>query len=214
MIYKEVLEKDKSKIINVYWIINELYNKYITKRENIDLFNLKYSNTIKLEKLKYIELYSGKNNIQIENFVYRLNVSHEGGHRQENELVKYNKSNIVSRNKYGYEVAVNSNGNVIDAGINVELPEDGYILSGHGTNRQLISEQIMELFIENQAFIKKIYSSSLNLSQNSTKTLSEYILKLPNLYKLNNLLILFVQLIIVYLFHDLIKYNHFQVILH
>ena len=40
--------------------------------------------------------------------------------------------------------------------------------------KNLIREQIMELFIENQAFIKKIYSSSLNLSQNSTKILSEY----------------------------------------
>ena len=44
--------------------------------------------------------------------------------------------------------------------------------------KKLIREQIMELFIENQAFIKSIYSSSLNLSQNSTKILSEYMLNI------------------------------------
>ena len=140
--YKNDIENNNENIINIYMEINELYNKYMNKREKIDLSKLKYSNTIKLEELEYTELYTGKNSETPENLIYSLNVSHEGGARQENELVKYDKSNIIDRNKYGYEVAVNSNGNVIDAGINVELPEDGYILSGHGTNRQLISEQI------------------------------------------------------------------------
>ena len=40
--------------------------------------------------------------------------------------------------------------------------------------KKLIREHIMELFIENQSFMKKIYSSSLSYSKDSTQILSEF----------------------------------------
>ena len=89
---------------------------------------LSYSNIIKLDEFKYIELFTGENCVKPQNFICNLTVSHEGNLRQENELVKYDKSNIRERNQYGFEAAVNSNGNVINLGITVELPENGYTL--------------------------------------------------------------------------------------
>ena len=140
--YKTSLENIDENIINIYNKLKELYNKYFNKNEKIDFSKLSYTNTIKLVNFEYIELFTGKNSATPQSFVYNLTVSHEGGYRQENELVKYDKTNIIDRNQYGFEVSINSNGNVVDKGITVELPEDGYILSGHGTNRNLISEQI------------------------------------------------------------------------
>ena len=43
--------------------------------------------------------------------------------------------------------------------------------------KTLIKEQILELFIENQSFMKTIYSSSLSFSKNSNKILSEIKIK-------------------------------------
>ena len=39
--------------------------------------------------------------------------------------IKYDETNIRNRNQNGFEVSVNSNVNVIDKGITVELPEGG-----------------------------------------------------------------------------------------
>ena len=36
-----------------------------------------------------------------------LNISHEGGPRLTDELVKYDETNIVDRNEWGYEVGIN-----------------------------------------------------------------------------------------------------------
>ena len=138
--FKNAIENINDNIINIYSKIKELYNKYLNHKEKMDFSKLSYSNSIKLLQFKYIELFTSENNVSPQNFIKSLNVSHEGGYRQENELVKYDKSNIITRNKYGYEAAVDSNGNVIDKKINVELPENGYILSGHGTKIVLINE--------------------------------------------------------------------------
>ena len=140
--YETALENINDNIIDIYSEIKELYNEIVYEKEIIDLSKLSYSNTIKLEEFKYIELYTGENCVKPDNFIYNLTVSHEGNVRQENELVKYDKSNIRDRNQYGYEAAVNSNGNVINLGITVELPENGYILSGHGTSRALIMDKV------------------------------------------------------------------------
>ena len=140
--YNTVIEDNNENYFELYTQITELYNKYINTNEKIDLSKLTYSKTIALENYEYIELYTGENNVIPQNLIKKLNISYEGGHRQENELVFYNESNIVNRNIYGYEIAVNSIGNVVDKKINVELPENGYILSGHGTSNKLISELI------------------------------------------------------------------------
>ena len=65
-------------------------------------------------------------------------VNHSGGYRATNEVVHYDKSNLVNRNEFGYEIAVNRDGMIVDLGINVDLPEDGFIISGHGSGKDAI----------------------------------------------------------------------------
>ena len=60
----------------------------------------------------------------------KLEVSHEGGDREEDELVLYNIDTFRGTNIYGYEVVVDRNGNIISKNKNVELTDEkGYVLS-------------------------------------------------------------------------------------
>lgn len=65
-----------------------------------------------------------------------------GKFRGENELHAYDASNYRSRNSYGYEVAVDKNGLVIESNVLVELPIDGLILSGHGKAGENLSSVV------------------------------------------------------------------------
>ena len=128
--------------INIYSQLRELYNKYINISEEVDPSTLSYTPTINLDNLNYKELYTTEKNVNNNNLIIELNISHEGGPRLTDELVKYDKTNIIPRNQWGYEVGVNKDGNIISKGIIVDLPEDGYILSGHGTNGDLINDRL------------------------------------------------------------------------
>ena len=46
-----------------------------------------------------------------------LTIDHEGGKRETDELVKYDKTNIIKRNEWGYEVGVDKNGNIISKAV-------------------------------------------------------------------------------------------------
>ena len=128
--------------INIYSQLRVLYNKYINITEKIDPSQFSYTPTINLEPLDYKELYASEKDVKEINLVIGLTIAHEGGPRLENELVKYDKTNIIQRNRWGYEVGVNKNGNVISKGVLVDLPKDGYILSGHGINDDYLTSRI------------------------------------------------------------------------
>ena len=127
---------------NIYTQLKDLYNQYIDVQEEVDPSTLSYTPTIDLEEFVYTELYTSEKNVNPNNLIIELDISHEGGPRLTDELVKYDKSNIVDRNQWGYEVGVNKNGNIISKGILVDLPEDGYILSGHGIYSDLINNRL------------------------------------------------------------------------
>ena len=127
---------------NIYTQLKDLYNQYIDIPESVDPSTLSYTPTIDLEEFVYTELYTSEKNVNPNNLIIELDISHEGGPRLTDELVKYDKSNIVDRNQWGYEVGVNKNGNIISKGILVDLPEDGYILSGHGIYSDLILNRL------------------------------------------------------------------------
>ena len=177
--FKNAIENINDNIIYIYSQIKELYTKYLNYKEKMDFSKFSYSNNIKLQQFEYIELYTGEKNVSPQNFIKSLNVSHEGGFRQENELVKYDISNIITRNKYGYEVAVDSNGNVIDKKINVELPENGYILSGHGTNSALISEvlKIGDYLVYKDLVVSIYRDTNINVVNNIGKQIQALIEK-------------------------------------
>ena len=128
--------------IDIYSQLRELYNKYINISEEVDPSTLSYTPTKSIDKFDYQELYTTEKNVNNNNLIIELNISHEGGPRLTDELVKYDKTNIIPRNQWGYEVGVNKNGNIISKGILVDLPEDGYILSGHGTSGDLINDRL------------------------------------------------------------------------
>ena len=52
---------------------------------------------------------------------------------------KYKDAAGTGTNVYGYEMAVDANGVVVELGVNVsKIPEGGYVVSGHGTGRDFI----------------------------------------------------------------------------
>ena len=65
-----------------------------------------------------------------------------GGFRNENTIVHYDASHFETRNQWGYEVAVDSDGYVIDKNNLVDLPDSGFILSGHTAGADFIQENI------------------------------------------------------------------------
>jgi uncharacterized lipoprotein YddW (UPF0748 family) len=177
--YKKAIEGNNENIIDIYTQTKELCNKYINHKEKIDLSKLNYSKSVKLDKYEYAELFTSEKNVKPQNLIKKINVSHEGGGRLENELVKYDESNIINRNKYGFEIAVDSNGNAIDKKINVELPEKGYILSGHGTSSKLISEiiKIGDYLIYKDLTVSIYRDTNVNVFNNIGKQIQSLIEK-------------------------------------
>lgn len=65
-----------------------------------------------------------------------------GGFRNADTLVYYDKNCYITRNKYGYEVAIDKDGYVIQKDVLVELPAGGYILSGHSSTAAFLQNNI------------------------------------------------------------------------
>ena len=63
---------------------------------------------------------------------------HYGGTRQTNYLVCYDETNLSSTNIYGYEVAINATGQIIEKAVNSYVPDHGMKLSAHGTKRAIL----------------------------------------------------------------------------
>ncbi len=61
--------------------------------------------------------------------------------RGENALIVYTTSASTGTNEYGYEIAVDENGYIVDESYsgNMKIPTNGFVLSGHGVNKDLLS---------------------------------------------------------------------------
>ena len=141
--YKSIISNSDNNVVNLYKNIEELYNKYFNVKEKIDKTKFKYSNNEKISDFKFTELYTNKDSESNSNLITKLKVSHEGGDREEDELVLYNIDNFWGTNEYGYEVEVDKNGNIKSKNTNVELTDEkGYVLSGHGVNADLIENML------------------------------------------------------------------------
>ena len=91
-----------------------------------------------------------------------------GGFRNSDTLVIYDEDCLVKTNVYGYEVAIDKYGCVIDKNVNVTLPEGGYILSGIGTRSSDVKKiEIGDYILFNQSvFLYKKDSVNVNNNQN------------------------------------------------
>lgn len=95
------------------------------------------SYTSYIDTFTYNEIKSPKNliNQAINNSNLKATIDdiHHGGFRNTNYIVYYNASNLVNRNTFGFEIAVNADGVVINKSTLVTLPQGGFIISAHGT---------------------------------------------------------------------------------
>lgn len=71
-------------------------------------------------------------------------------YRGENQTIiytygwNYNGASGTGTNTYGYEAAVDENGVVVELNVNVsKIPENGYVISGHGLGRDFIRSNIV-----------------------------------------------------------------------
>ena len=141
--YKDFLENYDNKIIELYNNIQELYNVYFEEKELIDKTQFKYSYNETISEFRYVQLYTNENSISNANLIAELQVSHEGGNREEDELVLYDITNFRGTNIYGYEAEIDKNGNIINMNTNVVLTDErGYVLSGHGINAYLVQNTL------------------------------------------------------------------------
>ena len=182
--YKFYLENNNEDLISFHSEIKEIYDKYINSKEKIDLIKLTYSNIINLVPFEYKEIYSNENSVKPQNNIYNLTVTKECGYRNQDKLVKYDKSCISERNKYGYEFAVDSKGNVVNQGITVDLPENGYILSGHGKNKDLIYAQLKigDYLVYDNLIVSIYRDTNINIINSLGKQIQSLIEKYNKLY--------------------------------
>ena len=66
-----------------------------------------------------------------------------GGFREADRIHYYDADNYRSRNVYGFEIALDQHGVVIDKNVLVDLPQGGFILSGHSSTATLLQDQIL-----------------------------------------------------------------------
>ena len=84
--------------------------------------------------------------------------------RGTNQLIIYDNNNefitskkLTGTNAYGFEVAVNSKGVVIEKNDRVKTPKNGFVLSGHGVAHKFLEKNIMlGSFVEIDTNIKEI----------------------------------------------------------
>lgn len=105
-----------------------------------------------------------------------------GGFRDKDYIVYYDKTNIRKRNNYGYEVGVSSDGIVVSKDVLVELPENGFILSGHSAGSKYINNNINigdKIIINEIAFdvYRLVYNDIVN---NYIKMYNDILKKLNN----------------------------------
>lgn len=65
-----------------------------------------------------------------------------GGFRNENTVVHYDATHFANRNQWGFEVAIDRDGYVIAKDTLVDLPDGGFILSGHSAGANFIQDHI------------------------------------------------------------------------
>lgn len=135
--------------------LNQLYDNYdldlahnlISKLEKIN-DKIIVSSTEYNHKYSYIDKYYNKlESVQSNPNSYIFNSKYTeklyiGGFRNSNTIVYYDQDNYRERNKFGFEVAVDHNNIIIKKDILVDLPENGYILSGHGSGAEYIKQNL------------------------------------------------------------------------
>lgn len=151
VLYNEKIVKINSLIPTLETLFKEydelLYNNTIAELELLiendktSYYNLEHNYSYEdrfFENIEYISKIPSS---------YRANAKYQdklyiGGFRNSNTLVYYDESNYRSRNEFGYEIAVNEDGIVVEKDVLVSLPVNGYILSGHTSTASFLNDNV------------------------------------------------------------------------
>lgn len=108
-------------------VVNAIYNENTIELKDyvsyIDVFSYQGINTPR-------DLIDSINETNLKNKMTNII---NGGARGTNEVHFYNASNIINRNIYGFEIAVDESGIVVGKATILDLPKDGFLISAHGT---------------------------------------------------------------------------------
>jgi len=130
------------------------------------------------------------------------------GTRQSEYLVIYpaaiNPSLSSNQNVHGFEVAVDENGTVVEKGVLVNIPEGGFVLSGHGAQHTFLNDEIelgakitydtttKLITVYNNILDQTVFSSKINqeIANEQVKTADEGMYDVNDLEKAQTVLAL------------------------
>ena len=95
-----------------------------------------YSKSRRIKKGVPANAFLGRSNYCIS----LLTVSGTNTVRSQDSLIMYKNVSSTGTNPYGFEIAVDENGVMVDSGHsgNIKIPKNGFVLSGHGINEDIL----------------------------------------------------------------------------
>ena len=149
--YKNI--KDENKLLEYHqdlnWMIHYLMNENLDEFDEIylsikdklsEISDDEYKKEYGISKISY-DIPQLKNSNQSLFEIAKYDINHIGGFRNTDEMVLYKTTK--NTNIHGYELAIDNNGYVVDANINVDIPENGFVLSGHGKSKDILQTIII-----------------------------------------------------------------------
>lgn len=126
-------------------VTSDLAIRPIFEKLEIDPKRAQYTSYIKNITFNHME--ASNNLVNQINFqtdlVHTINNIYYGGFRGADQMHYYDASNLISRNLYGFEIAIDASGIVIQKGTIVDLPSGGFILSGHSSTATFLQNNIL-----------------------------------------------------------------------
>jgi uncharacterized lipoprotein YddW (UPF0748 family) len=169
------------------YVTENTYVRPLYEKENIDIELGDY--------VKYVESISHNDITDSNVLLASLDLTHSlytftnifiGGFRNANQMHYYDAQSYQGRNAYGYEVGVASNGIVVSAGTLVDLPEGGFILSGHSSTATLLQSKVQigdyVVFHRDSLTVKGHRDTVLSKLIGLNVKINETILKTQNAY--------------------------------
>ena len=130
-------------------------------------FNVIVNDVERLELLEYKDFIEKINSsLKLDKYDILFDSIIFGGYRDKDTMIVFDEDNFVKTNIYGYEVAVDEFGYVVETNTNVTLRENGYVISGHGTKAKALREVRVGDFVIYIDDIVFVYKNNELVEQN------------------------------------------------
>ena len=131
-----VLNNGEEIVVNDYEISYDQINEYKTKviinyEKNIS-FDIVFKEKVKNEINNHQD-YTSKSTkcIQVSDYYQTIADVVYGVYRNKDMIIVYDENQFIQTNAFGYEIAVDKTGKVVEKDKKVSLPEGGFVISGH-----------------------------------------------------------------------------------